>query len=390
MGGLAIDRADAVVIGAGILGLSTGFHLLRRRPSLRVHVVERAPVAGAGSTGKATGGIRHQFASPVLVRLSVLSAGEYREFQDLTGADAEFDQVGYLLFATSERTANGLRDMAAVLRGCDVPVEELGAGEVARRWPYLNVDDVRGATHTPGDGHASPHAAVTGYLRALRNRGGRVSFETQAVDITVRGDQVTGVRTDRGRIEAPVVVNAAGVHAAGILQSLGLVLPVRPYRRQVAVLTPVALGVDRAPFTMEVDSGWYFHRLHDGTVLLGGIDKDSHPGMDEVEDPRVTERLLEIAIRRVQGFASAGLLRTYTGLRALTPDDLPVLGPVPTHRGLFCACGFAGHGFMHAPAVGRLLAQWILDGRPDLPGLESCRPERFLFRDAGATTSQSG
>ncbi len=353
-------------------------------------MVERAAVAGAGSTGKATGGIRHQFAFPVLVRLSALSIGEYREFQDLTGTDAEFDQVGYLLFATSERAAVGLRQTAALLRNHDVAVEELDAGQVARRWSHLDVGDVCGATYTPGDGHASPHAAVTGYLRALRSRGAEVSFETRVVGITVRGDQVSGVRTDRGCIQAPVVVNAAGVHAAEVVRSLGLALPVRPFRRQVAVLAPVALSVGRAPFTMDMDSGWYAHQLRDGTILLGGIDKNTHPGTDEVEDPSLTERLLEIAVRRAPPLGAAGLLRTYTGLRALTPDDLPLLGPVPTHRGLFCACGFAGHGFMHAPAAGQLLAQWILDGRPDLPGIETCQPERFVFRDTGMTTSQPG
>jgi len=219
---------------------------------------------------------------------------------------------------------------------------------------------------------------VSGYLQALRRLGGRLLLDEKAEGIEVAGGRVRGLRTTRRIVAAPVVVNAAGVEAAELARSANLDLPVRPYRRQVAVLAPMGLSSGRVPLTMEVDSGWYLHQQRDGTILLGGIDKDTHPGTQEVVDPGVIDRLLEIGMRRIPRLAQARLLRSYAGLRALTPDDLPILGPAPAPRGLFCACGFAGHGFMHAPAVGALLARWILKGDPGMPGLDRCLPGRFL------------
>jgi sarcosine oxidase subunit beta len=129
---------------------------------------------------------------------------------------------------------------------------------------------------------------------------------------------------------------------------------------------------------MEVDSGWNSHQQRDGAVLLGGIDKDTHPGTDEIIDPDVTERVLDIAAKRIPLLEEARLIRSYVGLRALTPDDLPVLGPVPGVEGLYCLCGFAGHGFMHAPAAGDLIARWILTKMVRIPELQDCLPERFV------------
>lgn len=371
-------HVDVAVVGAGILGLSVGYHLLSRQRSLRVVIVEQAPVAGAGSTGKATGGTRCQHASEVLVRLSMASIDEYRNFERLTGVDVEFDDVGYLLFASTPHAAEQLAETVAIMRRCGVAVEALDAGAIARRWPHLRTEGIRLGSWTPGDGHASPHAAVTGYLQAYRRLGGRIVFGEKVVGIEVASGSVTGLRTADRTIETPVIANVAGVEAAQLARSAGLDLPVRPYRRQVAVLAPLRLGDGRVPLTMDVDSGWYLHQQRDGTMLLGGIDKDTHPGTQEVVDAGVIDRLLELGMRLIPRLAAARLVRSYAGLRALTPDDLPILGPAPWPRGLFCACGFAGHGFMHAPAVGDLLARWILDGDPGMSGLDACLPDRFL------------
>jgi sarcosine oxidase subunit beta len=145
------------------------------------------------------------------------------------------------------------------------------------------------------------------------------------------------------------------------------------------VIRPAAdLGAGPAPFIVEVESGWNLHQQKDGVVLLGGIDKDTHPGTQEIIDPRVTEGLLEVALKRVPVLEQARLLRSYVGLRALTPDDLPVLGPVPGTQGFYCLCGFAGHGFMHAPAAGDVMAQCILSSTVSVSELQECLPARFL------------
>jgi sarcosine oxidase subunit beta len=371
------ERADTVIIGAGIIGLSTGFHLLQADPAHRVVIVELAGRAGSGSTAKATGGFRHQFAHPALIRLSQRSISEYRAFASLTGVDVDFEDVGYLLFSTTPAGATRLRAAIAAQRACGVDVVELAETEAAARWPYLRAEGLLVAGHTPGDGHADPYAATMGYLQAIRRMGGRVILGEAATGLLREGSRVTGVTTAHRTIAAGSIVNAAGVSAAEVAAMAGLSLPVRPYRRQIAVVAPTDLGQHPVPFTMHTDSGWYLHRLADGTILVGGIDHDTHPGTEEVPDPELTMRMMERGVQFIPKLADAALVRSFAGLRALTPDQLPVLGPVPDRPGFFCACGLAGHGFMHAPAVGQALAEWILSGRPAIDELAACRPDRF-------------
>lgn len=389
MTGVDREYADTVIVGAGIIGLSIGFHLLRAAPRHRVVIVEEAGRAGSGSTAKATGGIRHQFAHPALIRLSQHSVPEYRAFAALTGVDAEFEAVGYLLFSTTRTGAARLQASVAMQREYGVDVIELSADETRARWPFLQAGAMVLASHTPGDGHANPYAATMGYLQAFRRMGGRV----------ILGEEVTGLIRDRARVAGVVtryrsiladrVVNAAGIAASDVAAMAGLDLPVRPFRRQVAVVTPTHLGPGCVPFAMHTDSGWYLHRLADGTVLLGGIDHDTHPGRDEVVDPELTLRLVEHGVTFVPSLTDARLVRSFTGVRALTPDRLPLLGPVRVVPGLYCACGMAGHGFMHAPAVGQALTEWILTGHPGITELEACRPDRFLDRDGAPSGSAS-
>jgi sarcosine oxidase subunit beta len=210
------ERADVVIIGSGILGLSAGFHLLLRDRSLRVVIIEREISAGMGSTGKATGGIRHQFAVKPLVYLSRHSIDEYRRFRDVTGVDAEFEAIGYLLLATTERSTTTLTTVGNQLHEFGVEFESLSAKQINERWPYLSMDAVRIAIFTPGDGHADPHSAVTGYSKAFRALNGRVLFGENALKINVASGTVTGVQTIKGTIETPIIVNAAGVRAAEV------------------------------------------------------------------------------------------------------------------------------------------------------------------------------
>ncbi|MBI4277667.1 MAG: FAD-binding oxidoreductase [Armatimonadetes bacterium] len=373
-----MDRADVVVIGAGIVGLSVAFHLLARDRTLRVVVLDQADYAGAGSTSKATGGVRRQFGNTLLVRLSQRSIEEYGEFRAITGVDAEFERAGYLLFATSEPGARRLLETAALQHACGSDVAVVGADEIARGWPYLNPEDVRLGTYTAGDGHVNPYAAVTGYLQGIRAAGGSVLFGEPVTGIAVEAGRVAGVQTSRRFVPAPVVVNAAGVRAREVAAMVGQDLPVRPVHTQVAILTAVPLGVTPVPFTIHVDSGWYLHHQRDGTILLGGFQEN--PGTEEVPDPAVTERFIETGLARVPRLAEASLVRAYAGLRAMTPDDLPILGPLPAVPGFFYACGLGGHGIMHAPAVGEAVARWILEGTVDAPELEACRPDRFAAR----------
>jgi sarcosine oxidase subunit beta len=370
-------HADVAIVGAGVIGLSIAFHLLLQDRKLKVVVVEKESLAGSASTAKATGGIRQQFGSEALVELSRRSIGEYRNFRTLTGVDLEFANVGYLLFSTSEHGSRELMLASLVQAARGVKTESFGPDEIRTRWPFLEARDILTATFTPEDGHGNPYSAVMGYLSSFRAMGGTVLFGEPVVSCGVVAGRVTSVQTHRQIINTPIVVNAAGIHASKIAELLGSPLPVRAFRRQVVVLTAALSSYARVPFLMDSDSGWYLHKQNDGTILLGGTDEDTHPGTAEVIDPAVTLQFIEVGMGRVPSLAESSLVRAYVGLRALTPDGLPILGPIPQVDGAFSACGLAGHGFMHAPAVGEALANWILKGNSGMAILDSCRPDRF-------------
>ncbi len=356
--------ADVVVIGAGIVGLSVAHHLLDQS-RLKLIVIDRAKYPGAGATGRATGGIRHQFSSATLIRMTQVSMEEYMSFNERVGVGIEFEPIGYLFVTGSEDQLKNLRRSKELQNRFRVPTELLTVGEINDRFPFMVCDDLVGGTFCGIDGAADPHAAVTGYARSIRSGGGELALSEEVVGIDVSNSQVRGVRTNREFYASPIVVNAAGAHAANIGMMVGVRIPVAPFLRQITVLSGGLPASKSVPFLVDLDTGWYLHRLRDGTILLGGTDRDTRAGDAEVVDMATTELQVEIGVRRVHGLQQARLLRSYVGIRPLTADDHPVLGPVPELRGFYCACGTGGHGFMHAPAIGKMLAQWILEGQLD-------------------------
>ncbi len=360
---------DVAVIGAGIIGMSIGYHLLQLDPSLRVAVLERAPVPGTGSTAKATGGIRYQFASELQLRLSLLSRPVFENFQELFGMDIGLRHHGYL-FATAQAERMAAMGRAAQMqRRLGIPAEELSPDDARRLCPPLAADDLVGATFCAWDGSADPHGVLQGFWKGFRERGGRVVTEAEVVALRRRpGAEPGGVwslHTRGGDFEAPSVVLAAGAFSRSVAALAGLDLPVMPFRRQVFVLrAPIGFPTS-IPLTVDADSGWYVHADRSGSLLCGGTDRDTRPGLEEVVDWSGFGPVCEAMQRRMPALLEAEVIRAYAGIRALTPDLHPILGPVDGWPGLYLACGMSGHGIMHSPAVGRLVAEWVVLGRPE-------------------------
>lgn len=361
---VTMETADILIIGGGIIGLSIAYHLVRaaRDPALRVVVLERASQVGTGSTAKATGGIRHQFSTEVNVRLTQLSLSEFLRFEEETGEPVDLVQHGYLFVTAQEPVAEMMRQGVVLQQRLGVPSRWLAPGDVHAMFPAVRIDDLVGGTFCPLDGSASPYGALQGYLRRCRELGVEVRVDEEVTGIETRGGKVEGVRTVRGAWAGSTVVNAAGPRARDVAAMVGVDLPVAPYRRQVFVMTPVPeLGIGR-PLTVDLDTGWYLHQDRAGALYMGGTDKDTRPGLDEVVDWDGLDVVVRAALARIPAMAGARLVRGYAGLRSLTPDHHAILGPTETPRGFYLANGFSGHGFMHAPAVGRLLSELILEG----------------------------
>lgn len=369
--------APVVIIGAGCIGAAIAYHL-GRRGVRDVVVLEREPVSGAGSTGKCAGGIRQQFSTELNVRISELSVRHYERFETEMGSGPVFFPVGYLFLLSDEARWAAFQAQAAMQRGLGLPVQTLtpeGAGALV---PQLDLDGVLGATFCSTDGLGNPHEITQAFEAQARALGARFRFGVEATGLLRDGRRVTGVQTSEGDIVTPLVVNAAGAWAAAVAAWAGVDLPVLPYRRHCFVTKPMAWIDERLPMVVDMKSGVYMHR-ESGGLLLGLADRDESPGFDTSTNWDFLERVVEPAMERIPALAEAEVAHGWAGLYETTPDHNAVLGPAEGVPGLMLANGFSGHGFMQAPGVGQLMAEWIVDGRPSLD-LTPLRLERF--RDA--------
>jgi sarcosine oxidase subunit beta len=353
------NTADVAIIGGGIMGASTAYHLAARGCT-DIVILEKDLLAQA-STGLSAGGIRQQFSHPANIRLSQEAVRVFERFEEEFGVDMEFRQVGYLFLAQSEDVWQEFLDNVAIQRQFDVPVEVLTPDEIKCRWPYLEVDDLQGGTFCPEDGYADPYMAAMGFANAARRLGVRIEEQTKVTGIRLEGGQVRGVATPRGPVSAPVVVNVAGPWGGTVVQMAGFDLPVKPYRRQVFVTQAFDAIPKPVPMILDIEPAFYFRGEGPG-VLMGMSDPDEPSSFSTNVDYLFLEQVIDKAIQRAPILEEAEIGRGWGGLYAITPDDNPIIGALPGAEGLFCAIGFSGHGFQQAPTVGRILSELILDG----------------------------
>jgi sarcosine oxidase subunit beta len=199
--------------------------------------------------------------------------------------------------------------------------------------------------------------------------------------IQVHGDRVGGVVTTRGDVQTPVVINAAGPWAAEVGRMAAVELPVLPYRRQAFMTQPFELFPKPVPMVIDQDTAFYFRGADPG-LIMGMSDPNEPPGFHLQTDREFMERVVEAAVHRAPGIENARILRGWAGLYEVTPDDNPIIGPIPFRPGFFCAVGFSGHGFQHGPAVGQIMSR-LIAGEPPEFDLEPFRYDRFSRSGSG-------
>lgn len=365
---MADQRFGVVIIGAGIIGTSIAWHLARagRRD---VAVLEKEASAGLGSTSKAAGGIRVQFSSPVNVELSRLSIERFEKFEQEMGVAAPFTQAGYLWMASTPEQMRLFERNAALQRSRGLQIDVLDRAGVAAKAPYVRSVDLLGGVFHARDGYASPADFVAGYEKRARDLG--VSF--------FYGEEVTGregrtVRTKSGSYAADHVVIAAGAYSGRLGSQFGMEIPVKPVRRQCFVTEPMPEFPHPIPMTIDYATGVYMHS-ESGGLLIGKADKDEPPGFNENADYGFLEKVAELAMDRVPALENARIRTGWGGLYEVTPDNHPLIGAAG-EPGWWLACGFSGHGVMHAPATGMLVAELLTTGRPSID-LSALRLSRF-------------
>jgi sarcosine oxidase subunit beta len=334
-----------LVAGAGAIGASIAYHLALRG-ARDVLLCDRGRIA-SGATSKAMGGVRQQFSTAPEVRLARASIAFFEEL-----GPPFFEQVGYLFLATTEAGLAELDARREVQAELGVPVERVDPSFV----DGLRTEDVLGAVLCATDGVGDPPAVTHELVRRAAERGVDVREDTAAEEL-----------------DSDLVVIACGPHAAEVAARYGVELPIRPLCRQLLQTSPIDGLPERLPMTVEVESGFHFRRRGD-TLVIAMADPAPRWGFEERVDESVFEDRLERLAHRYRSAGGARVDRAWAGLYDMTPDAHPIIGQVAD--GVYAACGFSGHGFMQSPAVGRALADEIVDGGSDFD-LSPFRLERF-------------
>lgn len=362
-----MQTADVVIVGGGIVGSSIAYHLTEQG-CRNVLVIEREAHLGKGSTGKSMGGVRAQFSTPVNIKMSLYSIPFYASFDERMGYPGGYRPQGYLFLATSEAH---LRYLATNMEkqvelGLNT-VRKVSVEEIAREYPLLKTDDVLGGNFCSTDGFVDPYSAMTGFMEKAKEQGAKLWRGTEVTGIVRDGSGIAQVNTSRESVATRVVVNACGPWAACVAQMAGIELPVTPLRRMLVPTEPFDQYPHTAPMTIDMSNGFHFRPESLG-FLLAWNDPTETPGFKTEFEPTFIEKILERAANRVPVFENVAVnpKKAWAGMYEMTPDHHPILGPVPEVQGFFCANGFSGHGVMHAPATGKVLADLVLRGDTEL------------------------
>jgi sarcosine oxidase subunit beta len=352
--------ADIVIIGGGVMGASTAYHLASRGTGNLI-LLEKEEFFGTGATGRCAGGVRYQFSTEINVKLSLESLPMFERFREEIGQDVNYRQCGYLLVATNEKDAAAFKHNVEMQNNLGVQTQLLSGDEVRRQLPMMLFNDAIAGTFHQKDGLVDPNSVVMGYINAAQKLGVKTLTNTEVTGIRVSGGNVEGVETSQSVIKTCMVVNAAGPWAGQIGQMAGLHIPILPVRRQMFTTNPLEEIPDDFPFVIDFAQSLYFHREGDG-LLVGMSNQDEKPGFDQNVDDEFELVNLEAAIERMPMLESASRASHWAGLYEVTPDAHPIYSKTNVGGFLVCA-GFSGHGFMHGPVSGKLMSELILDGK---------------------------
>ncbi len=365
--------SDIVIIGGGIIGVSVAYYL-GKMGAKNVLLLEKDMI-GEGSTGLCAGGIRRQWTTEVNMHFSLTAFEIFQNFKDEFGVDPEFHQIGYLFLATSQEELEIFSKNVEFQNRFGVPSQILTREEVKRGWPFLNTEDIFGGAFCDTDGYAGPYEVTGGIARGARRHGVEILEKTEVTSIEVEGDRIVSVTTKMGRVETPIVVNAAGPHAANIGRMAGIEIPVKPIRRQLFVTDAFHLIPLSVPLTIDHKQNFYFRREGEAVLFTGP--QDELPSFNLKTDFGAMVEAAEKATHRVPVFEETNIARGWAGLYEISPDNHAILGKVPEVEGLILANGFSGHGFQHGPAAGMVIAELILNGKAETINIDPLALGRF-------------
>ncbi len=368
------ERADIIVVGAGIMGCSIAYHLSERQAG-QIVVLERDRIA-RGSTAAAAGGVRLQFSTATNIELSKRSMDVWENFEELFGTEIGLHQHGYLLLLTDDEQVPVFQENLRLQQTLDVPARWLSPDDVRALNPAVRTDDVIGATFCPRDGWCDPYSATMGFAGAARRNGVDIRQDSQVTSILRDGDRITGVEIGDDVIEADLVILCTGPHTSFVARTANVEIPIQPFRRMSFTTKPFPDVPSTIPFTVEFARGLYVHPEGPG-FLFGMGDPDEPSSLNDTVDDAWMMTTIEALCDRFPPFINAAVHTGWAGFYEITPDDNPALGYVDDVDGLIVAAGFSGHGFMQGPAIGTCIAELVLDGEARAVDITAFSPGRF-------------
>lgn len=356
-------RARVVVIGGGVMGLSTAYHLAKQGVQ-DVVLVERGEL-GAGSTCKAAGGVRAQFSDAVNIELGMRSLEVFRSFPELFVQDIDLDECGYLFLLEREEDLRTFERNVELQRSMGLESRIISVEEAKELSPLISTEGLIAGVWSPEAGHCTPESVVQGYARAARALGVRIIRHCEVTGVVREGDTITAVETAQGSIATDTVVCCAGAWSRALGDMVGVDLPVDPVRRELLVTEPMPDLPANVPFTIDFSTTMYFHREGPG-LLLGMSNQDEEPGFSLEHTDEWLEQVVEAAGRRVPVLEEVGMASRWAGLYEVTPDHNALIGEAEGVSRFLYATGFSGHGFLQGPAVGQVMAELYLGQTPSV------------------------
>ena len=379
-----MTTADVVIVGGGLEGAAAAW-ALSQRGITDVVVAERNTV-GSGMTGKSSGIVRCHYGVSSLAAMATVGLEVFEKAEEIFGHDIGFRQTGYVV-GVGEPNVESLRKSLAAQRAVGVQTEEIEHAEVARMWPFADLEPFEAFGWEARGGYGDAYQTAQAFAVAARGAGVRVRQGCEAAGLLLAGDKVTGVRlTDGTEISAGTVVVATGVWTKPFLEPYGIDIPIRVVREQIVMINP-GVQIGPVPVFSDLVSLQYIRPELGGEVLFGNSDLSDV----SVADPdsylnRADDAFIDLTVDKVgtrfPGFTDAAISSSYAGCYDVTPDWNPVISRTDVD-GLMVAAGFSGHGFKIAPAVGRLVADLVVDGRSADPRIPESdfRLSRFAEDD---------
>jgi sarcosine oxidase, subunit beta len=370
-------QADVVVIGGGANGASTAFHLATRGVK-NVLLLERRHLA-AGASGKSGSLVRMHYTNEPESRLAFESLKVFRDFRNVVGGECGFEPIGFVQIVPRGYEAALARNVARQQR-LGIATEVIAPDRLRDLVPGCHVDDVGAAAWEPESGFADPNATTFAFAEAARRLGAAIETGCEVTRVVTERGRVVGVDTAAGRVNAPVVVLVPGAWAAPLLAPLGLDFGLTPYRIQITIFRWPAGFTTRHPVVIDAVHHSWFRPEGGASTLIGvelGVGHADPDTFDEGVDPEFVGVCRKALAARLPVFAQATMRGGWAGMIMMSPDGRPIIDQIPSIAGLYCMLGDSGTSFKTCPAIGRALAEWIVDGKSRSVDLTPFRSTRF-------------